>query len=1252
MKGGKTWPLLAAFAVGAFTIGSQAALLREYMVLFRGSELAVGAFFGCWFGWIALSAWCARRFAGLRAYLARHAGAWVAAYPLSGVAGFLVLPVARIAAGVPPYEPTPPGALLAGAAACTLPVGVITGMLFPAICDLAAGSGEADRASRGYVAESLGAVAGGAVAAVAALLGADGLTLTALLGIVAAAVGGLGAGWRVTCLSAVLCLLILLPPTGPAIRREVAEVRLAANLRGAEFVAERHTPYQLVTTARVGTQTVVLADGAIEAAFPAGPDAEATAALLASEPRGREAALVLGTTGIGAAVALARYFGSVDVVSVDAGEVEALRDAWRASGGSEPAGLRFVEADPRAFLRRPGAAFDLVLVAGSEPRTLLANRLYTEDAFGDAARRLAPGGVVAVPVLSGENAVSPEVLRYGQSVRSTLAAVFADVQVLPGERALMLAGARPGQVTVDADTVAARYLSFAPSPAPFPEKGFATILSPDRAAFVRSLYGADPPGDLVNRDSRPLASFLFLIALLRQSESGGVRVLWAAHQAGPGLAAALVGVLLLVVFRGRLRRGTAGAGYSSGVLVAAAGGASIAASVALLSAFQASVGALYGEVGAASALSMAGLAAGAVAGRALARLGRAGALAYTLAAAAAFASAPVAIDAASGLGPAGARVAFGALFFVAGLVTGAAWSVAAAGMVGPVAASLEAADHRGAAVMAVATAVAIAVLGQDVAFLAMAGVLAVAGAAMGLDALMAGGRRTGLSGSSIAVPAGGVLAFAALAAVTVAYLARGQDDALRTRLSSDELQRLDAHASAREVAAPFDHFRLEGVRDPEGDAVATTTAAVAPDVRGYGGPIDVAISVGTDGLIRRVAIVAHRETPSYVHDLPDFLKRWIGRDVRDVAGPAVDAMTGATVTRDAATLAMERARRAVAGLLGLDAADAAPPAPWTDRLLDPRVWWVLAFLAAAAWVHLRGSDRARLALLAASAVVGGVLLNIQLSATWLLSLFAFDPPRWTSDAPLFLATAGALALAVVWGPAYCAHLCPFGASQELLVRAARRLGLRLGEAPPAWARSAKYVLLAALPLALFASVPADDVQADPLGAAFAGGFGGVGWVIVAIVAAGSLVVFRFWCRLFCPVGAFLNLANRLAGFMPFVPPRRYDRCDLGVVGPADVECLQCNRCTRSPSVAACAAASSGRPLRVGVATLAWLVLAASAAGVIAWSIATRGPGGPAVAATSAPVRTLRDVDVERVRRLMQEGRMSDHEAKWWKPQGP
>jgi polyferredoxin len=109
-------------------------------------------------------------------------------------------------------------------------------------------------------------------------------------------------------------------------------------------------------------------------------------------------------------------------------------------------------------------------------------------------------------------------------------------------------------------------------------------------------------------------------------------------------------------------------------------------------------------------------------------------------------------------------------------------------------------------------------------------------------------------------------------------------------------------------------------------------------------------------------------------------------------------------------------------------------------------------------------------------------------------------------------------------------------------------------------RFLKYVGLTAIVLAAWWTGETGHAAFDPMQHVFGGRWQGWAGALALIVLAAALVYFRFWCRYFCPIGALLNLGNKLALLQGVAAPRRIERCDLGVTHQHDVDCIRCQRC--------------------------------------------------------------------------------------------
>lgn len=190
-----------------------------------------------------------------------------------------------------------------------------------------------------------------------------------------------------------------------------------------------------------------------------------------------------------------------------------------------------------------------------------------------------------------------------------------------------------------------------------------------------------------------------------------------------------------------------------------------------------------------------------------------------------------------------------------------------------------------------------------------------------------------------------------------------------------------------------------------------------------------------------------------------------------------------------------------------------------------------------------------------------------------LAFLLYDPPSLL----LWFFTLGSL---MVWGRGtFCGWLCPFGALQEFAGDAARRLRVRQWRPGPAAEKrlhAMKYVALAAILGAALASSSLAErlAEIEPFKTAITLEFmRSAPFVVYALgLIAGGAVVYKFFCRFLCPLGAafaLVGLARRwdwIARRVECGDPCQLCRskCRYNAIKPSGAivyhECFQCLDC--------------------------------------------------------------------------------------------
>lgn len=325
---------------------------------------------------------------------------------------------------------------------------------------------------------------------------------------------------------------------------------------------------------------------------------------------------------------------------------------------------------------------------------------------------------------------------------------------------------------------------------------------------------------------------------------------------------------------------------------------------------------------------------------------------------------------------------------------------------------------------------------------------------------------------------------------------------------------------------------------------------------GFAGSVDLIIAVDSNRIIHEVIIESSQETPAYLAKIKPWLDKFKQKPLSDFTRPEkpVDTVTHATHSSRAVIETVSDSAVVI-----LNSFFNQQIRERTRKVTGRWQAFILIFfsLGGVFLFHKNRSRKIRYLFFLLLVAVLGWGLNLQFSFSLIANLMELNFPsifQFSLIALIFIP----LFLAFFYGRIYCGWLCPFGALQELLFVLGRPV--KVPEKVERKAKFIKYFLLAALIFLIFFNKDGDIFRHDPLSRIFNPGsfFAPESFLLWAALFF-SLFIVRFWCRYFCPTGAFLSLFNKIA-LLKGVFKKKFSRCPWFVKRLKDPSCLLCNRC--------------------------------------------------------------------------------------------
>jgi len=1274
------------FCYGLFTIAAQTLLFREFITAFEGNDISVGLFFASWLFWIGLGATVAYRHSKITDRLLDPAPSEYSqnrtkrrcgvenidllflVYIPAFILELILIINARQIAGVSSYTLLSVRQMVFLSLLVNAPVSIITGALFPLACRWI----ERDSllpVSSVYILEAAGSFLGGIGTTVLLSYSVNSITIFFLLAlIISFAVFIVRIKSKIKLvfpfLITICTLLCLVADIDKRLNHYIQTVKWTKLLPAEAMSGSFQTAQAEYLYGTYRGQWVVISQGSTCEALPDKAASGRIAAIVLSQKPDAKKTLVIGSgLGLCYEFLLLDQIEQVTWTHYDSQYAQKVDSFLPAQFKISDQRLSRPAGDIRSQLDKLKNFYDIVIINLPDSASSVLNRYFTAEFYRQLKKTMSADSVIAVRVTGGENIMGTELIDLGASTKQTLEKVFSHLVLTPGDDTFFLASDSEN-LTGDPGTLQGRFAKIKNADAVFAPSALLSVYLPDRAAAAMEGYDSSdlPQNLLINTDSKPLASLYSLLLALKQSGAPITRIVKLLATAGVWvfLIPVFVFVILRLFYIARTKNQDNVSSFDSSFLVFSAGWLGIGTVIVLMYLYQTMFGSLYLYIGVISSLFMIGLTTGAalfryLPGRLHQKLFMAiGPHVILLIAVAYF---PVDFWTHQG---------FAAVFFLCGLCSGAYFPIAAGQLAeggfetGLAGAKLEMADHIGASIGSLATGLALVpVLGAKGTILVFLALIA-ANVPTALFKVLKIKKEFISAAPALEFRRVGYVLFGIAASVIICSNLLTLESAhfgpslpqYAAQILAGQLQIEPAQFALPDLAGKNTYFKVYEPKEKLSGYIFSTED-LAPDVRGFGGKINLAVYIDTAGKLINFHIIRSNETPSYMAILTNWYPRLKGYQLfQPHPFGGIDSATGATVSSNAIVLAIETASKKFANeVLGQT------PQVSVSRkfsfLPDRSGLYLLTAVILSVLVIYKGNFWSRLTVLVFNLVVGGFILNAQYSSEQVVTLLSGQLPNWALSG-LFLLITGVPLLVLLFGNIYCGYLCPFGAAQELFSYIVPdRFKKPVPYEKMRKARFVKYVILFIAVMVFFFSRSKQTLIPDLLISVFnlrILSLQSVVFVIIISAVIGSVFYRRFWCRYLCPVGAFLSLFNNLIIFKRLVPKKYFAQCEFGLTAGDNMDCIYCDRCRYQLK------SSHPQPVTgyffTGLAKyflFSVLIIGVFVSAIYIDKLFDAFPSSsverPSAIATSAG--QSRNVDIQQIRTMIEEKKLSDHEADFY-----
>jgi spermidine synthase len=202
----------------------------------------------------------------------------------------------------------------------------------------------------------------------------------------------------------------------------------------------------------------------------------------------------------------------VDYVEIDPKIIELSREflpPQETDVLSDPK-VHVINKDGRLFVKQANQSYDVVIINIPDPQTTLINRFYTYEFFKQAKKILSSNGIISFSITSSENVIGPDLQNLLSCLYQTMALVFTDIVLIPGDTNHFIGCVQSNILTTEANDLINRLKKRNLNTVYLREYYIPFRMSKERVAYLKENV-VNSKFSKINHDFKPIGNYYNLV---------------------------------------------------------------------------------------------------------------------------------------------------------------------------------------------------------------------------------------------------------------------------------------------------------------------------------------------------------------------------------------------------------------------------------------------------------------------------------------------------------------------------------------------------------------------------------------------------------------------------------------------------------------------------------------------------------------------------------------------------------------------